>query len=63
MAENPFNMFMDHIAKADKPNRNKIISDWLAFLNDDEQIKLVNKLKNAGIEYIPSENKRFFENS
>lgn len=61
--DNPFNMFMDNVAKAHKPNRNKIITDWLAFLDTDEQTKLINKLKNAGIEYDPKENSRFFESS
>ena len=53
--------FMDYIAKSDKPLRNKIITDWLAFLNDDDQTRLINKLKNRGVDYIPSENRRFFE--
>lgn len=56
-----FVAFMDHIAKSDKPNRNKIITDWLAFLDDEAQTKLINKLRVRGIDYIPSENRRFFE--
>ncbi len=56
-----FVAFMDHIAKSDKPNRNKIITDWLAFLDDEAQTKLINKLRVRGIDYVPSENRRFFE--
>ena len=68
MAERPvevnlgeFNMFMDTLAKITKPSRNKIITDWLAILDHDDQNRLVNKLKDRGIDYQPSENKRFFE--
>jgi hypothetical protein len=61
--DNPFNMFMDNLAKAQKPNRNKIITEWLVFLGSDEQTKLINKLKKAGIEYDPKENTRYFESS
>jgi len=56
-------MFMDNLAKAQKPNRNKIITEWLVFLGTDEQTKLLNKLKKAGIEYDPKENTRYFESS
>ena len=56
-----FSMFMDSIAKAGKSNRNKIISEWLALLDHDAQIRLINKLKARGIEYIPNENQRFYE--
>lgn len=56
-----FNTFIDQIAKSNKSNRNKLITDWLAFLNADDQARLVNKLKLRGIDYIPSENRRFFE--
>tara|TARA_Y100000004_G_scaffold88980_1_gene99826 strand:- start:2 stop:211 length:210 start_codon:yes stop_codon:yes gene_type:complete len=56
-----FVAFMDHIAKSDRPNRNKIITDWLAFLDDEAQTKLINKLRVRGIDYVPSENRRFFE--
>ncbi len=59
--DDEFVAFMDYIAKSDKPLRNKIITDWLAFLNDDDQTRLINKLKNRGVDYIPSENRRFFE--
>ena len=54
---------MDVVAVSDKTNRNKIITDWLALLSGEEQIRLVNKLKERGVDYIPSENTRFFENS
>ncbi len=56
-----FVTFMDHIAMSDKPNRNKIITDWLAFLDDEAQTRLINKLRSRGIDYVPSENRRFFE--
>ena len=56
-----FNTFMDQLSKSPKSNRNKIITDWLLFLNADDQTRLVNKLKSRGIEYIPNENRRFFE--
>lgn len=59
--DNEFVAFMDYIAKSDRPLRNKIITDWLAFLSDEDQARLVNKLKTRGIDYIPSENRRFFE--
>jgi len=58
---NEFNMFMDTLAKVNQPSRNKIITDWLTFLDHDDQIRLVNKLKSRGINYQPSENRRFFE--
>jgi|DEB0MinimDraft_10_1074344.scaffolds.fasta_scaffold00676_13 hypothetical protein len=57
----PFHMFMDALAKADKSNRNKLITDELALINSDEQVKLVNELRSRGINYIPSENRRFYE--
>lgn len=58
-----FKMFMDTLARVNKPSRNKIITDWLSVLDHDDQVRLVNKLKNRGIEYQPKENFRFFENS
>jgi len=58
---NEFNMFMDSLSKVNQPSRNKIITDWLTFLDHDDQIRLVNKLKSRGINYQPSENRRFFE--
>lgn len=62
-ADKEFQKFMDVVAVSDKTNRNKIITDWLALLSGEEQIRLVNKLKERGVDYIPSENTRFFENS
>jgi len=56
-----FNTFMDQMSKSPKANRNKIITDWLLFLSADDQTKLINKLKIRGIDYIPNENRRFFE--
>jgi hypothetical protein len=56
-------MFIDTLAKVNKPSRNKIITDWLAFLDHDNQVRLINKLKDRGIEYQPKENTRYFENS
>jgi hypothetical protein len=56
-----FNTFMDQLSISPKPNRNKIITDWLLFLSADDQTRLINKLKTRGIEYIPNENRRFFE--
>tara|TARA_B100001939_G_scaffold155727_1_gene134539 strand:+ start:2650 stop:2808 length:159 start_codon:yes stop_codon:yes gene_type:complete len=50
---------MDQIAKSPKYQRNAIINDWLAFLSEDDQIRLINKLKERGVEYIPSENPIF----
>ena len=62
LSSNPsFSMFMDNVAKAGKSNRNKIINEWLALLDHDAQIRLINKLKARGIEYIPNENQRFYE--
>ena len=58
-----FKMFMDTLAKVNKPSRNKIITDRLAFLDHDNQVRLVNKLQERGIEYQPKENARYFENS
>ncbi len=58
-----FALFMDAISVSDRSNRNKIITDWLAVLSASDQDRLVNKLKNRGIEYQPKENSRFFENS
>lgn len=52
---------MDQMSKSPKANRNKIITDWLLFLSADDQTKLINKLKIRGIDYIPNENRRFFE--
>ena len=54
-------MFTESVS--DRSNRNKIITDWLAVLSASDQDRLVNKLKNRGIEYQPKENSRFFENS
>lgn len=62
-ADKEFQKFMDVVAVSDKTNRNKIITDWLALLSGEEQIRLVNKLKERGVEYQPKENTRFFENS
>jgi len=62
-ADKEFQKFMDVVAVSDKTNRNKIITDWLALLSSEEQIRLVNKLKERGVDYIPNENTRFFENS
>mgnify|MGYP001343676053 CR=1 FL=1 len=59
--DDEFVAFMDQLAKSGKSNRNKLITDWLAFLNADDQARLINKLKHRGIEYIPNENRRFFE--
>jgi len=50
---------MDQIAKSPKYQRNAIINDWLTFLSEDQQVRLINKLKVRGIEYIPSENPIF----
>ena len=62
LSSNPtFSMFMDNVSKAGKSNRNKIINEWLALLDHDAQIRLINKLKARGIEYIPNENQRFYE--
>lgn len=54
-----FQIFMDQIAKSPKYQRNAIINDWLTFLSEDEQVRLINKLKMRGVEYIPSENPIF----
>ncbi len=54
-----FQIFMDQIAKSPKYQRNAIINDWLTFLSEDQQVRLINKLKVRGIEYIPSENPIF----
>jgi|TARA_B100000902_G_scaffold391171_1_gene441402 hypothetical protein len=54
-----FQVFMDQIAKSPKYQRNAIINDWLTFLSEDEQVRLINKLRVRGIEYIPSENPIF----
>tara|TARA_B000000609_G_C24076233_1_gene294843 strand:+ start:435 stop:662 length:228 start_codon:yes stop_codon:yes gene_type:complete len=62
-ADKEFQKFMDVVAVSDKTNRNKIITDWLALLSSEEQIRLVNKLKERGVDYIPNENTRFFETS
>lgn len=56
---NEFQIFMDQIAKSPKYHRNAIINDWLVFLSEDDQIRLINKLKRRGVEYIPSENPIF----
>ena len=62
-ADKEFQKFMDVVAVSDKTNRNKIITDWLALLSSEEQVRLVNKLKERGVDYIPNENTRFFETS
>jgi hypothetical protein len=54
-----FQIFMDQIAKSPKYQRNAIINDWLTFLSEDEQVRLINKLRVRGVEYIPSENPIF----
>jgi hypothetical protein len=54
-----FEIFMDQIAKSPKYQRNAIINDWLTFLSEDEQVRLINKLRVRGVEYIPSENPIF----
>tara|TARA_B100000902_G_scaffold369605_1_gene393972 strand:- start:737 stop:973 length:237 start_codon:yes stop_codon:yes gene_type:complete len=56
---NEFQIFMDQIARSPKYQRNAIINDWLAFLSEDDQIRLINKLKKRGVEYIPNENPIF----
>lgn len=56
-----FKNFMDVVAVSDQNHRNKLINDWLAVLNEDDQVRLVRKLQARGIFYNPQANKHFFE--
>ncbi len=62
-ADKEFQKFMDVMSFSKNMSRNKIITDWLALLPQEEQDRLINKLKARGIDYVPVANTRFFENS
>ena len=57
-----FNMFMDYISKANTESlRNQIIDQWMIHLDEADQNKLVNKLRERGIMFVPAENRQFYE--
>ena len=57
-----FNMFMDYISKANTERlRNQIIDQWMIHLDEADQDKLVNKLRERGIMFVPAENRQFYE--
>ena len=57
-----FNMFMDYISKANTESlRNQIIDQWMIHLDEADQDKLVNKLRERGIMFVPAENRQFYE--
>ena len=57
-----FNMFMDNISKANTESlRNQIIDQWMIHLDEADQDKLVNKLRERGIMFVPAENRQFYE--
>ena len=56
------NMFMDYISKANTESlRNQIIDQWMIHLDEADQDKLVNKLRERGIMFVPAENRQFYE--
>ena len=57
-----FNMFMDFVSKATTESlRNQIIDQWMIHLDEDDQDRLVNKLRKRGINFVPAENRQFYE--
>ena len=59
---NEFNMFMDYVSKATTESlRNQIIDQWMIHLDEDDQDRLVNKLRKRGINFVPAENRQFYE--
>ena len=57
-----FNMFMDFVSKATTESlRNQIIDQWMIHLNENDQDRLVNKLRKRGINFVPAENRQFYE--
>ena len=57
-----FNMFMDFVSKANTESlRNQIIDQWMIHLNEYDQDRLVNKLRKRGINFVPAENRQFYE--
>ena len=57
-----FNMFMDYVSKATTESlRNQIIDQWMIHLDEDDQDRLVNKLRKRGINFVPAENRQFYE--